>query len=75
MATNKTAQAPETGEVLIPIYLPLRESDGGVDPDQNEYVEIANVGGPAKRILVCRGTHMNVSEEVFRQLKNRFPYL
>ena len=72
---NKPAQAPATDEVLIPIYLPLRESDGGVDPDQNEYVEVANVDGPAQRILVCRGTHMNVSEEVFRQLKNRFPYL
>lgn len=72
---NKTAQAPAAGEVIIPIYLPLRESDGGVDPDQNEYVEVASVSGGSQRILVCRGTHMNVSEEVFRQLKNRFPFL
>lgn len=73
---NAPAQAVAGDEVKIRIMLPLRQSaDDGIDADQTETVTIANVNGPSTNYQITRGVSVEVSEEVFRQLKNRFPNL
>lgn len=50
------------------IYLPMLEEQGGVKVDQYEHVTVNG-----NTTLIRRGEYVDVTPEVYIQLKNRFP--
>lgn len=69
--TKADVQVKETNsEPTVRIFLPLREDQNGVKADQTE---IVTVNG--KNYQINRGMHMDVSPEVYTQLRNRFSHL
>lgn len=58
-------------EPTVRIYLPLlEESDSGMKADQTETVIING-----KVTIIQRGVHVEVSPEVYTQLRNKYDYL
>ena len=69
MATkNENAVVTENLTTRPRIYLPLLEENGGVKVDQYEHVTVNGT-----TTLVRRGEYVDVTPEVYIQLKNRFP--
>lgn len=63
----KTVEERPTVSIVIPR---LDDENSGMKMDQYEHVTING-----ETTLIKRGEHVNVSPEVFIQLKNKFPYI
>jgi hypothetical protein len=64
---TKTVEERPTVSIVIPR---LDDENSGMKMDQYEHVTING-----ETTLIKRGEHVNVSPEVFIQLKNKFPYI
>lgn len=65
MATK--AEVKPTVSIVIPRY---DDENSGMKMDQYEHVTING-----ETTLIKRGEHVDVTPEVFIQLKNKFPYI
>jgi hypothetical protein len=69
MATkNENTAVTENLTTRPRIYLPMLEETGGVKVDQYEHVTVNG-----NTTLIRRGEYVDVTPEVYIQLKNRFP--
>lgn len=69
MATkNENTAVAENLTTRPRIYLPMLEETGGVKVDQYEHVTVNG-----NTTLIRRGEYVDVTPEVYIQLKNRFP--
>lgn len=67
----KPAEAVETKEPRVRVFIPLLpEDEGGIKQDQTEVVVING-----KNTVIQRGEFVDVSPEIYLQLRNKFAYL